>query len=88
MSRVERKKQFSEAEKLAAEEQKAAIKARREAKKAEAKANKASAKKAKMSKKDSADTASEKGALNKQKNKFLSLFFNMETVVNRSSRVR
>lgn len=70
MSRVERKKQLSEAEKLAAEEQKAAIKARREAKKAEAKANKASAKKAKMSKKDSADTASEKGALNIIKQKF------------------
>lgn len=43
MSRVERKKQMSEAEKKAALEQKAAIKARREAKKAAAKAKKSKA---------------------------------------------
>ena len=70
VSRVERKRQMSEAEKQAALEQKAAIKARREAKKAEAKANKA--KKAKAPKTEKAATAGS-GILDTIKQKFESI---------------
>ena len=72
VSRVERKKQMSEAEKRAAQEQKAAIKARREAKKAEAKANKAKTKKSKAPKTETAATAGS-GILDTIKQKFESI---------------
>ena len=73
VSRVERKKQMSEAEKQAALEQKAAIKARREAKKAEAKANKAKTKRSKDPKTEATGAASGSGILDTIKQKFESI---------------